>query len=310
MQVADLASPLDNLMFEDLVQSPVIHMDETTLQVLNEPSRPPESKSYMWTLGRQGLEPIILYRYYQNRNKTAAGELLLDFTGVVVCDGYNVYDSLAKGGAFTLAGCMAHARRKFWQAEKWAKKEAKAGKSIIASTALNMIRSLYAIEAELAGEPHEKILEVRQEKSLPILGRFKAWLLEASTKVLPSCPTGKAISYALDQWKKLAYFVQDGRVPIDNNYLEAHIRPFTVGRKNWIFAATPKGAHASATLYSLVETCKANGLDPLSYLTLIFTELPKIQDAAGYETLLPYRISDHFDIKPYNPSKPGVIASS
>ena len=120
MQVADLASPLDNLMFEDLVQSPVIHMDETTLQVLNEPSRPPESKSYMGTLGRQGLEPIILYRYYQNRNKTAAGELLLDFTGVVVCDGYNVYDSLAKGGAFTLAGCMAHARRKFWQAEKWA----------------------------------------------------------------------------------------------------------------------------------------------------------------------------------------------
>ena len=306
IQSAELVSPLVNLMFGDLMASSLIHMDETIIQVLNEPNRAPESKSYMWTLGRQGAEPIILYRYYENRNKKAASELLLDFTGVVVCDGYNVYESLAKDGDFILAGCMAHVRRKFWQAEKWAKKEAKDAKSSIASTALNIIRSLYRIETEIAQEPSEKKLEVRQRKSLPTLDSFKAWLLEVSAKVLPSCPTGKAISYALGQWNKVIYFVNDGRVPIDNNYLESHIRPFTIGRKNWMFAATPKGAHASSVLYSLIETCKANRVDPLSYLTLIFKELPKVKDADGYEKLLPYRISEHFDVRAYNPSRPSL----
>jgi transposase len=306
IQAAELASPLDNLMFGDLIESDVIHMDETTIQVLNEPNRAAESKSYMWTLGRQGPQPIILYRYYENRNKKAASELLLGFTGVVVCDGYNVYESLAKDGAFILAGCMAHVRRKFWLAEKWAKKEAKDATSIIASRALALIRSLYAIEASLAGMSLDMILETRQKKSLPILNALKAWLLDASTKVLPSCPTGKAISYALDQWEKIVYYASDARVPIDNNFMEAHIRPFTIGRKNWLFAASQKGAHASATLYSLIETCKANGIDPLSYLTLIFKELPKVKDAEGYVKLLPYNVSAHFEIKTYNPAGPQV----
>jgi transposase len=217
----------------------------------------------------------------------------------VVCDGFNVYESLAKESNFTLAGCMAHIRRKFWQAEKWAKKEAKDAKAIIATTALKMIRDLYAIEARIEDKPPEEKLAVRQKESQPILDKLKAWLLDASQKVVPSSPTGKAISYALDQWEKGSYFARDGHVPIDNNFLEGHTRPFTVGRKNCLFAVSQKGADASAKLYSLIETCKANGLEPLSYLTLIFKELPKVQDAMGYEKLLPYNVSNYFELKTY-----------
>jgi hypothetical protein len=117
----------------------------------------------------------------------------------------------------------------------------------------------------------------------------------------PKSPTGKAISYALSNWENLTFFSRDGRAPIDNNYLERYIRPFAVGRKAWMFAAVQAGAHASATLYSLVESAKANGIEPFDYLNLIFKELPNAKELHQLEKLLPYRVAQHYQLRPYNP---------
>lgn len=129
---------------------------------------------------------------------------------------------------------------------------------------------------------------------------FHEWLLAMEPIILASLPTGKAISYALGQWDKLTIFTSKSLVPVDNNYMEAHIRPFVIGRNAWLFAATPNGAHASAAIYSLVETAKANGVDPYDYLKLIIKELPKAQSVEDYEKLLPYRAKDHFPLNSYS----------
>ena len=303
IQLGVLVSPLVNLLHEDLVNSPVIHMDETHLQVLNEPNRPAESRSYMWTMARSGEAPIILYHYYDNRSKRAAAELLVDFKGTLVTDAYKVYDSLQSSLGYTLAGCWAHARRRFFEVEKFAKKSLSGTAKPIASTALVFIRKLYAIEAETKDLSPELRLKERQEKSVPILERFHDWLTLHRDEVVPKSPTGKAINYTLSIWSKLGEFSRNGSVPMDNNYMERHIRPFTIGRKAWMFSAVPAGAHASANLYSLIESAKANKIQPFDYLKLIFKELPNVTTLEEYEALLPYNASRHFSLRTYNPSK-------
>lgn len=302
LQVGEAVQPLIQLLHEDLLNTSVIHMDETVIQVLKEQHRPAESKSYMWCLARQGISPIIFYRYYPSRGKSCAVDLLPDYKGTIVSDGYNVYDRIGSLNII-LAACMAHVRRKFWEAEKIAKKEAKKGTEILASAALRFIRELYAIEESIKDDPPDYRLKIRQEKSVPILEKFQNWLIQTSTDILPSSPTGKAIAYARGQWHKLCRFSQDGNVPIDNNFIEAHIRPFVIGRNNWMFADTPAGADASANIYTLVETAKANCIDPHGYLTLIFKELPRSPTADALEKLLPYHAKKHYELKPYQPSK-------
>lgn len=303
IQMGSLAEPLMQLMREDLLGSGVIHVDETEVQVIAEPGRPAHAKSYMWCIGRQTQEPIILFNYEPSRSKNTAYNLLTSYNGTIICDGYNVYESLGLDLGCTVAGCMAHMRRKFWHAEKVAKKEAKKGTEVLASKALALIKQIYAIEAKIKGLPPEDILRERQEKSVPILNTLFEWLKEIEPRVLPSSPTGKAISYALGQWSKLIQFTKNGLVAIDNNFIEAHIRPFVIGRNAWLFSFTPKGAHASATLYSLVETAKANGIDPHDYLCLIFKELPRSPTLDALEKLLPYNAPKHFPLKTYQASK-------
>jgi transposase len=138
---------------------------------------------------------------------------------------------------------------------------------------------------------------------IPILQKFLDWLELQRDALPPNSPTGKAVSYALSNWEKLTEFTRDGRLPIDNNFMEAHIRPFTVGRKAWIFAAVQAGAHASANLYTLVESAKANGIEPFDYLSLIFKELPAAKDLSQLEKLLPYRAARHYQLRSYNPSR-------
>ncbi|MCX6132151.1 MAG: IS66 family transposase [Proteobacteria bacterium] len=295
----DAAKPLIQLLSEDLLNSKVVHIDETVIQVLKEANKSPESKSYIWCLARQGSKPIIFYRYNPNRSKGACLDVLNDYKGTIVCDGYKVYDSVARISGIQIAGCMAHARRKFWDAEKFAKKEANKNTAIIASQALKFIKDLYLIERKLRGLKPEEMLLIRQNESLPIMEKFHDWLLAMEQKVLPSSPTGKAIAYTLGQWKKLLVFANDASVPIDNNYLEAKIRPFVVGRDAWKFSDTVAGADASAGFYTLVETCKANGVDPHDYLTLIFKELPLATTVDALEKLLPYNAKDHWPLKPY-----------
>lgn len=302
IRVANLALPLVSLMHDDIIASPVVNADETHTQVLNEPNKTPESRSYMWCLARAGLEPIILYRYYDNRSKSAAADLLGDFSGTLVVDAYKVYDSLQSILNYTISGCFAHARRRFWEAEKFANKASPNAKPL-ASEALAFIKKLYAIEKRIKGWSPEDILKERQSESIPILEKFLCWLEKQRDQLPPKSPTGKAISYALSNWEKLTQFSRDGRLPIDNNYMELHIRPFAVGRKAWLFSATQAGAHASATLYSLVESAKANGIEPFDYLNLIFKELPSAKELHQLEKLLPYKAAQHYQLKSYSPSK-------
>lgn len=300
----DLALPLINLMTEDLQDSEVIHADETPIQVLNEVNRRAEQMSYIWCMARGGLFPIVIYKYYNNRGKKAAADFLQGCHGIVVTDAYKVYEILSNINMFILAGCMAHCRRKFFDAYKILKKEIqhKDDKRTLAETALSFIKKLYEIERRAKSESPEKILEIREKESIPILNQFHAWLLATGPMVLPKSHIGKAISYALNQWDKLTVFSKNGKVPIDNNFIENKIRPFVIGRNNWMFATSPEGAHASATLYSLVESAKANGVDPYDYLRLVFKELPKAKNVEDYEKLLPYKVREHFNLKAYTVS--------
>jgi transposase len=298
---ANLAIPLLNLMMEALLDSEAIHADETSLQVLREKHRKAEQKSYIWALARSGQLPIVLYKYYENRSKKSATDLLDTYSGTVIADGYNVYEKVAESINFTLAGCMAHCRRRFFEAHKISKKEGMPGKKSggLAETGLSFIKALYKIEREIKEDTPEKKLEVRKEKSVPILEEFHTWLLATASIVLPKSYIGKAVNYALNQWEKLIVFSTNGSISIDNNFIESKIRPFVIGRNNWMFSTSPEGAHASAALYSLVESAKSNNLDPYSYLRLIFKELPKAQSIEDYEKLLPYKVRDHFDLKAY-----------
>lgn len=299
IQLYQLAMPLLNLLHEELLASKSLHCDETVIQVLNEKDRRPEQKSYMWCLARSYGDPIIYFSYFESRGKRSAIELLDGFEGALQTDGLKTYDSLAKlNPLIMLAACWAHVRRKFYNAEKEEKRVAK-GKAIAATKALTFIKALYKIETAVKGQPPDVIKEARQQNAVPLLSQFEAWLKEEERKTLPSSLMGKAISYALDQWPKLKTYCDDGLVNIDNNYVEGHIRPFVIGRKNWCFAATPNGAYASAALYTLIETAKANNLSAYDYLRLIFKELPKAKELADYEQLLPYNVTKHHPVMPY-----------
>jgi transposase len=299
----DLSEPLLNLMHDDLMNSPVIHADETIIQVLNEPNKTAQSKSYIWCLARNTDEPIVLYRYYDSRGRQAAEDLLLDYGGTVVCDGYKVYESLGKSLNFTLAGCWAHVRRRFWEAEKFAKKSRLGDELSSANQGLQFIDRLYAIERQVKNLGDEQTLAVRQGRSTLILKEFLAWLEKKSLTILPRSPTGKAIHYALGQWSKLQEFTHDARIAIDNNFLESKIKHLAVGRKNWVFASVQAGAHASAGLYSLIATAKANGIDPFDYLSLIFKELPASYTQEKLESLLPYNARKSYQIRSFEPKK-------
>jgi transposase len=291
-------TPLLNLMEEDLMSRNVICCDETPLQVLGETNRRPDQMSYMWVACSNIGPPITLFRYYDSRSAKVAREFLADFRGTVVCDGLKSYDSAAKDLSFILAGCMAHIRRKFFTAEKAAIKASPKAQAK-ASYAIALIKKLYRIEAELKGEPPDKILARRTSDSAPLMREFKTWLDREVSRTLPRSLLGKALGYALGQWDKMQVFLRNPEVDLDNNYCERQIRPFVIGRKNWVFSQSCQGADASAALYSLIETSKANGLEPFSYLNMLFKELPKVTDLSGYERLLPHKASEFFQLNTY-----------
>ena len=213
--------------------------------------------------------------------------LFEEYHGIILTDGYAAYDGVAAALKLVHAGCMAHARRKFDEAKK-----AQPDSATHARAALEFIARLSAIEKLLWDPDHpvtpEQRVTVRQERSAPIMAAFHAWLEALAPQVLPQGKLGKAVHYTLGQWRKLCVFLTQGEVPMHNNRCENAIRPFVVGRKGWLFSDTVKGAVASANLYSLVETCKANHLEPHAYLTLLFGQLPYLRTVEDYETLLPW----------------------
>jgi transposase len=277
---------------EILLQQSVIQADETTLKVVKEE----KNTCYMWlyccgtdspnnkVLNTEGLliPNIVLYDYQASRSGQCAADFLAGYSGYLQVDGYQGY---AKTSA-TLVACMAHVRRKFVEAEA-AQAKGKTGK---ANWALNHIQKLYRIETRIKEMSAQEKYGIRQQEALPLLIELKDWLDKSVLTVPHKTALGMALAYALNQCPKLIRYIDDGQLSIDNNRAERAIKPFVIGRKNWLFSNTANGANASATLYSIVETAKANGIVPYDYLNYLLTEIPNLQPQANIDHLLPWNM--------------------
>ncbi|MCH8553508.1 MAG: IS66 family transposase [Natronospirillum sp.] len=282
--------------FEAAIQSAsTVLIDETRLQVNKEPDKSASSQSYMWV--RRGLSPpddtgrrrdVTLYHYSASRSGQVAHDLLAGCRGAVMTDGYPGYDKVVASLGLQHAQCLAHARRKFVEAEKALPK----GKKSPAITAiLNELRKLYAIEKRIKNSTAAEKETERQKQAVPVLDKLKVTLEKKQLQVPPKTKLGIAINYALSRWGGLMEYTRNGHLPIDNNGAENAIRPFVVGRKNWLFSDTVNGAKASATWYSIMETAKANGLEPYHYLKQVFEQLPLAKTDEDIDALLPWSIT-------------------
>jgi transposase len=291
VKCGQLVQPLMNLIHENILEQPYLHMDETVVQVLNEPNKTAQSKSYMWVL-RSTLPTAaaVLFRYEPTRSGDVAKELLRDFKGALMVDGYEGYNPVCMNNNITRLGCFAHARRKFIEAQQAHRGAGRPkGKTGKADQALAYIQQLYRIEQNIKEKTAEEKLIERRQSQLT-LDKLKQWLDKSLLQAPPKTALGKALHYLHTQWPRLIHYVANGHYPIDNNAAENAIRPFVIGRKNWLFSTSQQGATSSANLYSLIETAKANGLEPYAYLKKIFTELPNAKTLEQVEALLPWNI--------------------
>jgi transposase len=274
-------------MVEHLLQRDILHADETTLQVLSEPNRSATSSSYVWLYrtGREG-PPIVIYDYQQTRASKHPQRFLSGFQGYLHVDGYAGYNGLPH---VTLVGCWAHARRKFHETLKILPASASLT-TVTAKEGLDFCNQLFAKERETKDMTPEERFAFRLEHSQPILDSFLVWLRLQTPKVLPKTALGQAIKYCRNQWERLQGFLKDGRLELDNNRSERSIKPFVIGRKNWLFANSARGATSSAIIYSIVETAKENGLNPFHYLTYLFEKLPALdpKDPDQLDFILPW----------------------
>lgn len=276
------------LLEEWVLESPLLNMDETTVQVLHEVDKPVGSKSYMWVrVGNQGDQRVILFNYYRDRKKERAETLTEGYRGVIQTDGYAGYNGTGSKSGIWHVGCWAHARRKFHDAYTGSKK----GK--LALMGLNYIRKLYVIEKKLRKEnlEVEEFVRLRKREIIPVLKKFRKWLMDKENTVVPESLAGKAIRYTLNEYVKLVRYLKYDFISPDNNIAEQAIRPFVVGRRNWLFQNTPSGAYASATMYSLIETAKANNLEPYRYMELLFRKIPTAETKEDLEKLLPWNVT-------------------
>ena len=283
IKLGDGVMPLVNLLDDQIRAGPLIHCDETSLQVLKSPGG---DQHWMWVrVGGPPDQPVVLFDHDPSRGAAVPKRLLADFHGILLTDGYEPYELAARAGSLIHAGCWAHVRRYFKDAQRVAGRT-----DGYAQQAVKTIGALYRIERDLRTEKAswDERLKARQKHSRPIVEDFKAWLEALAREVVPQGALGKAVHYALHQWPKLIQFLDHGEIPMDNNRAENAIRPFVIGRKAWLFSDTPAGADASARLYTLVETAKANGLEPHAYLAHLFAELPKAQSVEDIEALLPW----------------------
>ena len=291
--------PLINLMRDELLEGFCAQCDETRFQVLKEPGRKAQSQSYLWVQrGGTPQSPVILFDYDPSRGGEVPKRLLQGYKGYLQVDGYKGYDALCRENPeIQRVGCWAHARRKFDEAFKVLKtKRGKQGKprekrqkQSKAFEGLAWIRKLYEVERDARGMSAEERHRLRQSRARPILEKMDQWRKDAARQVPPKTLIGLALGYLSDQWDYLLRYLEDGRLEIDNNLVENAIRPFCLGRRNWLFSDTVEGAEASANLYSLIMTAKANRLEPHAYLSLVFRDLPRARCVEDYERLLPAR---------------------
>ena len=292
IRLEDVFKPLMTLMRESQNTSDYLQMDETRIQVLKEDGKKAQSDKWMWvTRGGPPDQPCVLFANDPSRAGEVPERLLYGFSGTLQADGYAGYNAVHKNQTLTRIGCWDHVRRKFVDAAKVADpKNAQKGKASKADVAISKIRKLYLIEKKIQHLEPAKKHTLRQELSLPVLEDFKQWLDKNVSRVVKKSLTRTAMDYALNQWHTLTGYCDDGHLNISNVLAENAIRPFAVGRKAWLFADTTRGANASATCYSLIETAKANNLEPYAYIRHILNHIGAADTLEKIEALLPWNV--------------------
>jgi transposase len=288
-KVYEKLKPLFELMKEALKSGPVLRMDETTVQVMREEGRLCTDKSYMWlALGGLPDKTVAWYEYRETRAAYNAKDILKGYSGYLQTDGYVGYDTAVTDmPGIVHVGCFAHARRKFFEASKANKKP------LSAEEGMKFIRRLYSIENDMRSQlniDEEKFVAERKKLAEPVLKDFKEWLAKRFLDVPPSMLLGKAINYSLSQWGKMTAYLESYHLTPDNNACENAVRPFVLGRKNWLFNQSPEGAESSCGMFTLIETAKQNKLVPLHYLTALFEKAPYASSPQDWVKLLPWNI--------------------
>ena len=274
-------NPLIEILKEEINKADYVCSDETTVNVLSND----KSTNYMWVHMSGARENrAVVYEYHQSRSGDMASNFLSEFKGYHQCDGYGGYSDLHNKKEVTGVGCMAHARRKFMEIYKIVKKPG------ITTTILGIIRKLYEIESKIQDLSFEEILKQRQEKAKPIMDDLHRRLLEYQEMAPPKSVLGGAINYMINQWDKLTSYLENGKVRIDNNDCERAMKPFAIGRKNWMFSNSEKGAEGSSVIFSIIETCKANNVNSYNYLRYIFENIHKAENKQQLRSLLPYNL--------------------
>jgi len=286
LKVSTLCEPLVEELRKKIVGYDYAQVDETTVQVLDEIGRENTSKSFMWCYRGGGSQPSIVYEYQETRGGFHAREFLSGFKGYLQSDAYSGYNWAHDEDEIVPVGCHAHARRPFAELVKLSDTTG------LATEAIKFYRKLYAVEKEARENNYtaERRYNLRKKKSEPILTAFKKWLDHHHLKTSEKGKIGKGIRYCLSHWIELTSYLKDGRIEIDNNLIENAIRPFALGRKNWLFSGSPAGAKAGAIFYSLIETCKANGIEPYQYLSVMLNRIRECKNEEDYRELLPQHI--------------------
>jgi transposase len=303
---AEKLPPLIALLHEAALTEPVLHCDETTVQVLKS-EKAPTTDHYMIVraAGPPGRR-IVLFDYAQTRNVETLKRVLTGpdgpYRGKLVCDGLELYDYVGEDETFsamTLFGCLTHCRRYYDKSAKVTESPLTQQLSRVALK--DFLGKVFFAERQIQEQREARehsggvwtlaeTLKIRQEKSAPVMTAFKAWVDQLVPTVPPKSALGKALSYTVNQWDKLSRFLDHPEVPAHNNRVENDIRPFAVGRRAWLFMDTQYGATASANLYTVVGTCRANGINPHAYLTHLFEQLPRATTLAELEALLPWNV--------------------
>lgn len=291
IRLGPVFQPLLNLMREVQNGSPYLNVDETRIQVLKEDGKTAQSDKWMWVArGGPPGQPSVLFEYDPSRAGAVPERLFDGFNGVLQCDGYAGYAKVCALRNLPRAGCWDHVRRKFVEAVKIAGVKHGQKKVPVAVIAVEKIRKLYAVERRIKDESDDEKRRLRQAVSLPLLEELHAWLRARAGTVMRGSKTEQAISYALNQWDTLTVYCDYGYVNISNAAAENAIRPFAVGRRAWLFADTSRGAQASATCYSLIETAKANNLEPSAYIGYVLSRIADATTVEQIEALLPWNV--------------------
>jgi transposase len=285
IKAAKHLAPLVDVMTQHIREYDIAYADETVVQVLNEPGRKATAKSYMWLfMGGPPDKRSIVYQYHPTRSHVVVKDFLADFKEYLHADCYRAYVNL-DSPAIRHVACLAHARRYFMDIVKTTK-----SKKGLAVDAIKQIARLYRIEQQLTQQqaaPEERYT-MRQQQAKPLLDQMEQWLEEHHTRVSPRAPIGKAIAYARKHWQALTRYLDDGRLEIDNNRSERAIKPFVIGRKNWLFHNNVPGAQAGSILFSLVQTCKEHHVDVFAYFKYALDHVMNCQTTQDFENLLPF----------------------